>query len=600
MKYISVAKSILNHNLIYSHIDSPISNSEYKDEIIFSGWAFSQLDNIEIKIKIDQKNSTEERSCNQQREDVVRHFSENNSIIPPIMCGFKFKIKPNSKIIIYCGDKPAIELIFSINDNNLESEKNLLTKLNEYHLENKNRIDEYFQISLKKTPYQYVGDSIEELEKAYWVPISIRNNIKEFLLNTRSLDFGPIMLSSALENGHIKIASPLDKEIDAKCDCSFYSAPFNYLRFISEGVVFYLLQHFSFCDAIYIPKLGILHFISSGIDKHSWKEKIVESTLSFDKKGGSFNSVFIAHNRPYHYNYELALGLYLLDKKKLLEKTPLVALNEEKAFFRPSKLINKNINEKVLNNSDFLIHLNQPGISLLAGHQVISTVNDSVIKNLISELDNKLNCNSLLSDKSLQVDKILQELNKCDVQLWFGITSQKRKLLNQVEEIITAINVFSNMFDRVGVVIDGWTSPLKKTLGDIKQIDGDNIVANNIINHIRKDNVSIHSIIGLCTEDKLVIAKNIDVFLANHASGSMHIDRMARRFGVTHNSNTWEAVDLAHIHNNSIEIAQDEITDYEPEGKDQASIDYTVKPKVIIRAMMQQYFNSKSFNSDID
>ncbi|BEB98246.1 hypothetical protein [Escherichia coli] len=55
MKYISVAKSILNHNLIYSHIDSPISNSEYKDEIIFSGWAFSQSDNIEIKIKIDQK-----------------------------------------------------------------------------------------------------------------------------------------------------------------------------------------------------------------------------------------------------------------------------------------------------------------------------------------------------------------------------------------------------------------------------------------------------------------------------------------------------------------------------------------------------------------
>ncbi|MFM4986089.1 hypothetical protein ACEUB5_20675 [Aeromonas veronii] len=593
MKYITVKKNSFNDTFIKYHIDAPVENFVYSDSFVFSGWIFSTKAN-EFRIKIIYPDTELQEYLNVCRGDVVAHFTKNSDeILPPIKCGFNFTLNSDAKIIIYCCNEIVIEISFSIIDVASEINWPLLDKLNDAHLNNNPELIIGKELELlKNSPYKYIGNSLHELTKAYWIPQKTRNNILKFIEYASSFDFGPNIVESSLINGVIKVPSPIHINTVAYCDCSFYIAPFNYLRFISNGDVFYIVQHFSFCDALYIPKLDFHHFLSIGIDKNEWHKNIENSTLSYNKKIGGLNSVFAMHNRPYHYNYDISLGLHLLNERGLLEKIPLLTLHEGKSFFRPSKLVNNKINELILNDDDFTSHLNKPGFSILAGHQITHSAKESVYRDLFADFDLTIRNNNLTIPHSDFVGKICKELNQCTVRLWFGITSQKRKLINQEEEISRTINIFCTMFDSVGVIIDGWTSPLKKSEGDIKQIESDNYISEAIKKSLKYDNVSYHSIIGLTTEEKLKITQFIDVFLANHGAGSMHIDRMGNRYGVTHNSNIWSAADLAHIHNNSIKINQKDIIDFEPTDKAQDCVDYSVTPKIIAKKMLQQYFNS--------
>jgi len=593
MKYITVNKNILNDSFIKFHIDSPTQNQIHSDSFLFSGWAFS-TNSDEINIEIEYPRNKSYQALNTPRKDVVLHFTKSNEVlIPPLTCGFKFELQKNAIIRIYRGEEVAFEITFSVIDTANESDLDLLEKLNNSHLNNSPEIlSEHEITSLNNSPYKYVGNQLSELSHVAWLTNEFKQNLESFIKIASSLDFGPEIVDSALINNSIKIKSPLHNSTFAYCDCSFYKAPFNYLRFISNDTVFYIIQHFSFCDAIYIPKLGIHHFLSVWIDKDNYFKHIERITLTSDKKSGIFNSVFVAHNRPYHYNYDMALGLYLLEKKQLLEKIPSLVLNEEKCFFQPSKLINRKINELILSDNNFTNYLNQPGFSILAGHQNFNSAKESVYCSLFSDLDSRLRSNSELMINSNVVSSICENLKNCNVTLWFGITSQKRKLINQEEEIARTIKIFCDMFEHVGVVIDGWTSPLKKSENDSNQIASDILVAEAIENLTTAENISFYSTIGLTTEEKLNITNYIDVFLANHGAGSMHIDRMGNRFGVTHNSNIWSAADFVHIHNNSYAISQDKIVDFEPNGKAQDYVDYTVTPKVIAQEMLRQYFKS--------
>lgn len=600
MKYIVVNKNIVNDSSIIFHIDTPNPTTKYSETVLFSGWAFSPSGGM-VSMTTEYLNSKKQEALNVSRKDVVEHFTKNSTnTIPPLECGFSFSINADSKIIIFSDGIAMIEINLSVIDTEIKSEWALLEKLNEAHLESTPEIiNEQDLVSLSVTPYKYIGNNPSELTKACWIPTSTRENLNIFIENARSPNFGPQLVESALANGFIKIASPLHTNTDAYCRSSFYVAPFNFLRFVSNGDVFYLIQHFSFCDAIYIPKLGIHHFLSAWINKSTWHGKIEQFTLLYDKKSeGVFNSVLAMHHRPYHYNYDIALGLHLLNKHGLLEKIPLLALHEEKAYFRPSKLINHGIKEVIFNENDFKSHLNQPGFSILAGYQITHSAKEATSRALFTELDFNIRNNNTAVFHSEFVNEICTNLNKSEVRIWFGITSQKRKLVNQEEEIAKTIKIFSKIFNNISVVIDGWTSPLKKSENDVKEIESDLLVAEAIQKLVGVTDVSFHSAIGLTTEEKLTIIEHIDVFLANHGAGSMHIDRMGNKFGVTHNSNIWSAADFAHIHNNSIKIDQRHIIDSGSIDKGQDYVDYSVAPKVIAQNMLLQYFNSINNKQD--
>lgn len=597
MKYIRVNKNVtLNDDFLF-HIDSPNANSLTAEVFPFTGWAFSPKNEV-ITIGIERNGLINKQNLNVNRIDVIEHFKNNPLLNPPLNCGFNIDIKISDKIFFYCNSFKVAEITFLTVDTE-DACFEILERLNKAHLDNNSAIISPDDIlSLDSSPFKYIENNINKLSEAWWIPSNTRETINSFIKNASSLNFGPEIVQSALNKGVIEVASPIHNDTLAYCDCSFYCSPFNYLRFISRDVVFYLIQHFSFCDAIYIPKLGFYHFISVWIDKNKHCEEISTTTLSSKKISGSFNSILAMHTRPYHYNYDIALGLHLLNKKGLLDKIPFIALHEEKSFFLPSKLARKKLNEHLLSHDELLEHLNESGFSILAGYQIIHSAKESNYKEMFAEIDNNLREENKDRFDSELTGDILKSLKECDVNLWFGITSQKRKLINQVEEIARTINIFSELFQKVGVVIDGWTSPFKKTKNDINEINSDMIVASSIHKKLNENNVNFHSIIGLTTQDKLQITKIIDVFLANHGAGSMHIDRMGNRYGVTHNSNVWSAADLAHIHNNSIQLKQSDITDFEPTERAQDYVDYSVSPKVIAQTMLLQYFKSVNNKQD--
>lgn len=590
-----------NKELILYHLDTPHDcmeiSSEHAKQHTISGWVVSRDPSHKISVEIESNGGIKKVCCNTQRKDVVEHFKKNHTNLYPILeCGFHFNEVNASNLKIFCGEELALNILFEIVDSNLEHEWSFLRELNLAHIERnhdlpKTKLETY----LADGVYKLISNNSSELKMAYWLPDEINECLNDFITNSRKFEFGPNMVESAIKKGFIEIGSPLQRNESATCSCSFYVAPFNYLKFITKGIVFYIIQHFSFCDAIYIPAYGVF-FFSPGIVKELWYKVIAKTTLSASNtiQDGLFNSVFITHDRPYHYNYDLALGVFLLEKKRLLEQIPSLILNEERAFFSISRCINKNINEKILSPKDFNRHLNSPGFSILAGHQVVHSANESAYLELFKDLDSVILKNCLAHSQTTYINNIVSKLTDGDVTLWFGITSQKRKLLNQVDEIVRAINVFSMLFERVGVVIDGWTSPLKPSEKDLLEIDNDTQVLIDIKNKVISSNVDFFSSIGASSEEKIIIAKHVDVFLANHATGSMHVDRIAGRFGVTHNSNTWVAADFAHLHRNSIKISSSNITDVINSDKGQDFIDYQAREMSIANAMLHVFYTKKT------
>jgi len=175
--------------------------------------------------------------------------------------------------------------------------------------------------------------------------------------------------------------------------------------------------------------------------------------------------------------------------------------------------------------------------------------------------------------------------------LWFGVTGQKRRWLEQEEGIAAIIDHFRACHPDLAVVFDGWTCTLDQDPERTVAVAEDRQVAERIVARLARP-VPWLSTIGMDPARKVFVAGHVDAFLANHTTGSLHVSRLAQRPGVTHSS---AAVGTAgHRHPNVIRVPQNAVSDC-PRGDEPRKdfIDYRFDWRIACTLLAQQLASAK-------
>lgn len=339
----------------------------------------------------------------------------------------------------------------------------------------------------------------------------------------------------------------------------------NILKVKDSVRIYYIFQNISSCDAIYIPDRNILLCLSY-IEYYQYLAFIDNIHLFNEKaKDPVFGGYITYYNRPYHYMYDMMLGLYyansngvLSDDDRFIAKSGSDFLNLEK-LFNISTVTNDDI---TFSKDMYYIRI---GVNFGVGAK------EKKKANYIECLDNYLRA-QIKSNKNINNDN--------SFTLWFGITSQKRAWIEQVEAIAYITNNLEIQNKKLRIIFDGWTSPLNKSELDKKEIISDQKLVDEIISKINRD-VEIINLIGSTIEEKINVAEEIDFFVVNYATGSLNVARVCKKRGIAHISNSFiKHAAGQHFHPNSILIDPEFVNEI-PSIYDFAHYSYSIKKEVV-------------------
>ena len=153
---------------------------------------------------------------------------------------------------------------------------------------------------------------------------------------------------------------------------------------------------------------------------------------------------------------------------------------------------------------------------------------------------------------SIAVEKTNQVKN-CYPLVWIGVEGQKRCWLEQIEGYAYILNQLAKRYPQLGVVIDGWTVPFSPSSKDIKEADKDRRLAEQIVAKLNP-NIPYVFTMGENSHTKIFVGNNIDFFITNFATGSMHVSRILGKPGFCHLSGELSQSSLQHhiqIHPNN-------------------------------------------------
>jgi hypothetical protein len=404
---------------------------------------------------------------------------------------------------------------------------------------------------------------------------------EQFLIRLKSDSLCVEMVSSALLFDEIRIYVDFLGDL-AVCNRSFNYLNRNILRFstAADKVVFFIIQHVSSCDAIYFPKYN-MYKIFKHIDENMLK--ILISNLledaDADELDMKFGGVICSHGRPYHYYYDTALALRKIFIAGLLDKIPKVIQMVGGDFASVSKVYNVKIKEplcssvslnlKAKEENEFYIHVGilfdkKKHYDLVKGHDVkmVHSVKHMSFPSYVNEL---------------------AELDKRKFVLWIGITGQKRSWLEQIDAAIKLINSLSLDPKDIGIIFDGWTSPLHRTEVDLLETNNDRVIIDWIIKAI-SDEIFSFTVAGLDSLTKLKFATMADFFIANQSTGSLHICRMSNVPGITHISQDLFDESLnVQILDTAIKYPKDAVLDIpDPENPRMDFTSYSIDPQLFV------------------
>lgn len=399
--------------------------------------------------------------------------------------------------------------------------------------------------------------------------------------NKSSNSFCEYVNNSFSDDG-LEIKSPISNKL-IKSNCSFSSQIVSFIRFFDNKEVFYLVQtHQAFgglffpMRKLYIPlsggnAQGYIDFIINIIFN---KNELYVKKIKHREKRECF---FLAScPRPWHYYYNLISGSILLDQKKI----PMTGLAyvrggdflNLKKIFEEKKIISFNGATPLLESNHFFF---SSGISFNA---LTQEDHDLVRKKVLNTVKNY----------NPKKESTLDTESKTSINIWIGITSQKRRWLEEVDGIALALKEISRRFEKVTIYIDGWTSPLTPSENDKKQITSDNeifkelkIKAPSTIRYI--------NIIGATSEEKISAALNCDFYISNYSSGSIHVSRFAGIPGISHLNNNMPREH--HIHYNNVEVSNRLVKDAIENGKTGHHVSYSIAPRDFL-SEFNRFFNN--------
>ncbi len=263
--------------------------------------------------------------------------------------------------------------------------------------------------------------------------------------------------------------------------------------------------------------------------------QLVEEYLSKNQKNGNLLINGVSSNMAHHVWQELT-GLHFLSSTLLTEKINFF-------LFGPHDYFNMAAIFPEINKSR-IIRLNESPDQLFSLTLLLNTTScfcfhpkiTKVLQNRIVEVATKYS--------SPETTRQIKHLKKKYPVIWFGIRSNYRRWINQIEGISSVINSLHKDYPNLAVILDGWSRvpgydnmPLHQAADGVKKPQEMVTNESRIIDEIRRrvsSNVLSLSLVDQMTYDKVLYATSSDLFVCPFSSGDTYTARVAGIQGVYH------------------------------------------------------------------
>lgn len=408
-------------------------------------------------------------------------------------------------------------------------------------------------------------------------PVNIEQSgnaaLKALVSAARQVGFSHELIDVSLGKKHFIKDAVTAHEYSFSCLMSVMSdGSYNFLICEIDNLVVLIAQHVSSADFIYIPSLNFIARLCHINDELAAaalnRFKDVLPLLRYEGKH-SFDGIIASHGRPAHFFYDTILGVQaLVDNFKYdnpinvyqLTGSDFLDLSEVygEKFFNVSKKINfKLLNDFVFKEKRFVVKVG--GFYGFGDEKKIKALErfDSLF----------LHAAELRSFSAAEKIKTLKNAGYFIV--WHGITTDKRKWIEQESAVVELVKELTAIKQKICLIVDGWTSPCSPTSGDEKQIANDLVIFESIATQLQDvAGCQCISIIGQQPIAKTQIASLIDVHISNGGTGSLYTSRIARKKGLLHIANRSRKMTEQSIHYNSYFLPNHLVNDIKPIGLD--------------------------------
>ncbi|WP_201633927.1 hypothetical protein [Psychrobacter immobilis] len=390
--------------------------------------------------------------------------------------------------------------------------------------------------------------------------------VSDIVLEVSDRRFAKNYLDTTLRSG--SSAFTLFNRKDAECSVFLsymINRNTNVILAEAEGMEFILIQHVTSCDFVYFPSINYLHPVAhfnlqtaSNVIKNLVDIPNIQTLYEIAVKSKShFQGLILSHGRPYHFFYETSILTQELYQQGLLGAVPHYQLAGGD-FIDFTKLYgldvpNYVVDPKYLNN----LSSSQQAIFFKVGAVYDRT--DSEIVNLTRQFEKQVVSSiDILDESKIIYNKVWQLKHEDYFVLWFGVSTEKRSLKNQVELVHIMISELKS-YHKICVVVDGWTAPNSNDSLNPVQARPDLEVFSKI-KHSNPE-IELISLIGANSSQKLAVSTIVDFHISSGATGSMWAARFGKKEGIFHNSQAFYHVQDVHIHRRGLDFPNQFVKD---------------------------------------
>lgn len=395
-----------------------------------------------------------------------------------------------------------------------------------------------------------------------------------FIDCAKQVDFGKRLLDVVL------LKQPLllkEGEALAQFECCLSvmsDGSYNFLVCKIDETLVLVAQHVSSADFIYVPEFNLMAKICHINDElaASALSRFNTALLGFcDSYPASetfgFGGVIASHGRPAHFFYDCALGAQAVYEQFSYPSplpvyqiaggdfADLANIYSEQYFINKGTVSFVDINQRANQQQQLFIKL--------GGNYGYGTPE---LKALLERFD-QLFLNTAANKSSPLLEQLKQYKAAGYFLLWHGITTDKRKWMEQESAILAFVEALQLTNKKVCLLVDGWTSPSSLTPYDNAQINNDNHVYERI-KFALPAAVPCLSLIGQPPSVKAAVAGIIDFHVTNGGTGSLYVSRVAKKAGVLHIANRSKTMTRQSLHFNSFFVPENCVVDLPPDGLD--------------------------------
>ena len=572
-----VSSSNSNGVVARACLDYPRAYQIVGDKVVFAGWVITAKESSDVSIVVVNGSKRFEILPDIVRKDVLKAVL---NVDEKLLDGHK-KLKCGFSAEITIDPKSEIELFFS-SDAKDYAWKVVSAKKPEYGIDDlkamwrtalKSKLSTQEMNFIKKVSSSSVLSFLDNVVLENLKVISqrsIADELKEqdlprgqdFFQYVLDAEFPLHAVESAITHDKIIVPNPFSYGFATCSDSYNYFNNTNMLKFVSSGgEVFFIFQHVGSVDAVYFPERQLVtlgEHLSLEVIKAVVVEMLAAPSIFFDRKSGDnkFQAIIASHNRPYHFYYDVAPVVSELNSANLLSKIGGIYYYEGGCFCSFKDIYDLEVGEETLGSAAIMNkQLFKRGFSFSVGFRF-----DSTRVGVATRFDRALLAYAY-KHYDYTADEDLEALRRCYPVIWFGVTVQKRSWIEQVDAAKNIFNELHKIYPNLGIVFDGWTSPLVLTESDRRETSNDLAICDEIMNSL-PSSIKSYSVIGYPSHKKVVYGRLVDAYIGNSATGGLHIARFSNKPGVGH-LNTQLIDSGMHIRNRTILVDKTLIKDAE-------------------------------------